>query len=669
MASYPPPPPYSPPGPPDGRDWKYQRRILKDQARAQRNQARYQMLGMRRRSILGPILAVAVGIVFLLVQTGHLRAEHLWEIYGHWWPLVLILAGVVLLAEWAIDRARPQDPRMPYARRSAGGGIITILILLAIAGAAYSGIHDGRDYLGRKFSIDPDTFEQFVGDKHESDETLAEQFPAGGMLTIDNPRGDVKVTGTSSDGEVHVSIHKQVYSRSDSDAESKARQLSPGIGSNGKLLSITVPNLSGATADLTVTVPTSAKLTVNANHGDVNVDKISAPLMVTANHGEVELSSIAGPVTIHINNNSSSFSAHSIVGPVSLEGHAEDLTLSDINGTVVLNGDFYGTTHLEHITSGVKFHTSRTDFQLARLDGEMEVSSDGITADQAVGPVVLTTANRNVNLDRMAGDLAVTNRNGSVEVTSAPPLGNVTVQNRNGSVTVTLPEHANFAVNAETTDGSIENDFSLPSVDHEQKATMNGSVGKGGPLIRINTSQGDVGIKKASIAPLPARAPAAPVAPVAPSRPQQSSSFTGGNDGSSVYVGKDGLRIISGSDGSSVIIGKDGLKITANADGSSVYRSRDGMQLIEEADGSKVYIGRDGTRFTQSSDGGKVYQGRDGSRISISADGTRTAKGPGDRPLSDQEMRERLNQAEQEVRRAEQRRDAERREQQQQAHP
>ena len=40
MGNYPPPPYPPPPGPPYGNDWKYQRRVLKDQARVQRDMLR-----------------------------------------------------------------------------------------------------------------------------------------------------------------------------------------------------------------------------------------------------------------------------------------------------------------------------------------------------------------------------------------------------------------------------------------------------------------------------------------------------------------------------------------------------------------------------------------------------------------------------------------------------
>ena len=43
-----------------------------------------------------------------------------------------------------------------------------------------------------------------------------------------------------------------------------------------------------------------------------------------------------------------------------------------------------------------------------------------------------------------------------------------------------------------------------------EKKTENGTEGKGGPLLRISTSQGDIALKKASIMPLPPLPPIPP---------------------------------------------------------------------------------------------------------------------------------------------------------------
>ncbi len=505
---YPPPPgPYPPP---QG-DWRYQRRVIREQARLQRDyyraqQAAYraQLRATRRTSLVGPLLIIATGIVFFLIQTGRMSARFFWDWYGHWWPLLLIGVGVIMLLEWGWDQYfHSGEPQ--YRRRYLGGGVFTLLLLIGILGVTFSGFRGGA--FSRTFHLNPDNMDEFLGDKHESDQTLSQALPTGTGLTVNNPRGDVVIAGTSDDQQIHIQIHKQVYTRSDSEADTRAEQLSPKLDtdSSTSTLRLTVPSIEGARADLSITLPASAPITVTANRGDIHVASIKAPVTVTANHGDVSLTAISGPINTRINNGDSSFSVHSATGPVTVEGRARDLTFSDISGPAAMNGEFFGTTHLEHITGNVRFHTSRTDMRFARLDGETEISSSDISTDRAAGPFTLATGNKNVTLERISGDASITNRNGSVDLTSAPPLGNITIENRNGSVDLTLPEKASFSIQAETTNGDLQNDFALPEQgkDDSNHKSYNGTVGKGGPLVRISTSQGDISLKKASIAPMP----------------------------------------------------------------------------------------------------------------------------------------------------------------------
>src|ERR1700730_14415329 len=109
MAGY---PPGVPPMPPPGYDPRAQRRYMRDQARAQRDairaqaaQMRYQLRSQRRGSILGPILLISIGVLFLLLESGHLDRNLFWDWYGHWWPLLLVVAGVIVLAEWVFDQS------------------------------------------------------------------------------------------------------------------------------------------------------------------------------------------------------------------------------------------------------------------------------------------------------------------------------------------------------------------------------------------------------------------------------------------------------------------------------------------------------------------------------------------------------------------------------------
>ena len=101
-----------------------QRRAMKAQARAQRAQWKMQRRLMRRRSIVGPLVLLVAGLVFLLAQTGRVSWSGVVFWYERWWPMVLIAAGLVLVAEWALDHARVDGQGRQLGTRTLGGGVI-----------------------------------------------------------------------------------------------------------------------------------------------------------------------------------------------------------------------------------------------------------------------------------------------------------------------------------------------------------------------------------------------------------------------------------------------------------------------------------------------------------------------------------------------------------------
>jgi len=528
MSAYPPPPPGF-----DRQMMKQQIRMAKQQARLQRHQMRMQMRMYRRHSIVGPLVLVALGIVFLLAQTGRLSWSHALKWYGSWWPLVLIAAGVILLGEWALDQQAGPDGTV-RVRRTLGAGVVVLLVFLALVGVSMRtttsvydhGVHLEDHLFGSGFG----GFDQ-LGDRHDADDTAEAALPAGGMLTIRNPHGDVTVTGSSSDGQVHVSVHKQAWAWHESDAEDKERRLQPEFSSSGSNLTLSVAEVNGGQADLTVEVPKDSAITLQADHGDISVSELHATVVLSANHGDVDLSGITGAVTAHINDDNASVSGHSITGTLHVEGRMGEVNVSDITGGTTLDGDFFGTTHLERINGPVRFQSSRTQLEVARLDGDLDLDGDTLDADQLLGPVVLTTRyGKNITLERVQGSMLITNvGKGSVSVTSTSPVAPIMIANQHGSVDVGVPGGAGFVVNASTGNGEIENDFDLPAQSAHNKQWLQGKVAGGGSAMSINTVDGDVTIRKSEVEPLPPQplapphistVPPAPKAPAAAKAPR-----------------------------------------------------------------------------------------------------------------------------------------------------
>ncbi len=80
-----------------------------------REQYRWQRRSLRRGSIVGPMVLLALGVIFLLEQTGRLSWAHSFAWYARWWPAVLIVAGLILLLEWMFDQQHLEETGRPAA--------------------------------------------------------------------------------------------------------------------------------------------------------------------------------------------------------------------------------------------------------------------------------------------------------------------------------------------------------------------------------------------------------------------------------------------------------------------------------------------------------------------------------------------------------------------------
>jgi hypothetical protein len=487
-----------------------QARAMRQAAKAQRRAARMQRRSLRRGSVVGPLLILALGIVFLLAQLGRLSWSSSFDWFGRWWPAVLIVAGVLLLLEWALDRQR----HIAGPRR-VGGGVITLLIFLAFVGILSRVIVHGLDWRDHNFGPDFSHLDHVFGEQHDAYDDLSSAIASGAMLTIRNPRGAVTVTGSSTDGQIHVNVHKQAYAWHDSDANRKVNALQPVFSSAGKDLVLALDPVQGGQADLTITVPSGSAVTINAGRGDVTVSELRAAVTLSANHGDVDINGITGDVHASVNDDNASLNLHTITGNVTIEGHSGDIDVADVTGTVKLEGEFFGTTHVAHVNGPLRFQSSRTNFSAARLDDEFSIEHDSLDASQLLGPVILKTSNKNITLDRVQGDVDLSDSNGSVTVTNASPLGVIDIQNHHGSVDVGLPSAAGFVLNAQTRNGDMENDFGLSQQDQNDTHSLHGTVGAAGPGVTIATSDGDVTVRRSTVAPLP------PVAPAMPADPEQ----------------------------------------------------------------------------------------------------------------------------------------------------
>lgn len=516
-------PPNAPPGGIPPYDPKTQWRAYREQQkaawRAQRDAWRAQghawkagyggAYGPRVPSMVGPLLLIGVGIVALLVLSGHIAATSFWIWYAHWWPLLLIGAGLAMLGEWALDMRR----QTPVRRK---GNFVGLLILMAFLGMAASGWHHMSPWFWQWNQDNGGMFDNFGLPEHDNDaEAINTAIPANATVDIEVPKGDVSVT--AGDGpNIEVQAHEEAFADSDDSAKNIWNAVAPHLTVSGSAVLVKSEGSDRGKVNLTITVPKTARVTVNSGWDDVVAAGLGAGIDVTA-RGNIQLNSITGPVVAHFTNGrQDEFSAHDIQGDLTLQGDVNNITLSEIHGSVTQNGGIPGDVHMESITGPVHLHTSVTTLDVAALPGDLTLDSDDLRVTQAQGAVHVTTHSKDVDLSQIYGDTYVENRDGRISIEPAGAY-NVEARNDKGDVEITLPPNANATVDGHTRNGEILNDYGL-QVSGDEAKTVSGKIGSGGSTIQISSDNGDLGIKKGPA--FPPAPPAVPAPPKAPGKAQ-----------------------------------------------------------------------------------------------------------------------------------------------------
>ena len=515
-------PPFSPPGggappPYDPRtQWRVYReqqraawRAQRDAWRAQQHQWKTAYAGPyvpRVPSVVGPILLVGIGVVGLLLYSGRLTPVRFWGWYGHWWPLLLILAGLALLAEWAMDMKRATP-----VRRSSG--FVGVLVLLAILGFAAAGWNGFWGPMRANWGDNGEDFFNFFGlPEHDLDQQLLNvQVPANAVLQIENPRGDVSVT--AGDGpNVQVQAHEVAFASSDKEAKKIFDAEQAHVTVSGNTVLVKSESNSSGRLNLAVTVPKTAQVTVNSGHGDVTAAGLNAGVTITSSHGDVHLSTIQGSVQVHFSNDKGDFSAHQVDGDVTADGNCNDVTFSEVKGKVTLNGEIFGDVHMENIAGPLHVHTSVTEMEIASLPGDMTLNSDDLRVTEAKGQVRVTTHAKDVDLGQIYGDTYVNDSRGQITIEPGGAY-NVEARNGKGDVELTLPPNASATVDGRTHNGDIVSDFPM-EISGDEGKSVSGKVGAGQYKISLTSDVGDLRIKKGSgFAEAPPTPPAPPNAP------------------------------------------------------------------------------------------------------------------------------------------------------------
>lgn len=456
------PPPYSP----------------RDYRRAQR----YYWRSLRRPSIVGPVVLIGAGVVALLVELGRLSAAGVWDWYLRWWPLLLIVLGLISLGEWWLDR------HAPYAGQRRYGGVVVLLLLLVLIGLTERGYRRGFGLWGGN-----GFFLRLSGYQHWGSYSMSQPLPAGALLLVQTGPGDVGVA-PSSDNQIHIQEEAVVYAANDDDARAALDALHPQLTVNGKNVILRTAKHGDGRANLILRVPADALVSIVSSHGNVDVEDLATPVEVASNHGNVTLMRLKSQA--HARMNHGDFTAQSVAKGISVEGWMNNVSISGIGGDALLDGSVLGHLNIAQVGSQVHLHTSRTEVGAAALAGQLSLDSGTLRIQDATGPVTISTRAKDIDCSGISGGVNIENKNGEVDLSIAGQPGVTRVENQNGAIRLVLPPSTAFTLQATARNGNISSAFGLPVERSGRGETVFGQVGGGGSEIELISHHGDIKISK-----------------------------------------------------------------------------------------------------------------------------------------------------------------------------
>jgi DUF4097 and DUF4098 domain-containing protein YvlB len=183
-----------------------------------------------------------------------------------------------------------------------------------------------------------------------------------------------------------------------------------------------------------------------------------------------------------------------------------------------------GHVRVEDVEGNAHLRTSNGAIRISRLKGDVEArtSNGSIEADYMEGNVNLHTSNGGIRAEATHGSFEATTSNGSINARLKDPATNwpvkvgssnghveltldakelpeVRASTSNSSIVLRLPAFANARVRAYTSHASVTSEFDdLRNDDrHERRhSELNGTIGRGGPLLDLSSNNGSIKILK-----------------------------------------------------------------------------------------------------------------------------------------------------------------------------
>ncbi len=365
-------------------------------------------------------------------------------------------------------------------------------------------------------------------------------MPVSGVVSLCNPFGDLKITGTSADDKIHVQTEKTVWASTRAECEEKVQRVELASGDtgepgNGCDLHIEVgDNPSDHVAvTMTVQVPARAQVDARTSFGELHCESLEGgtrriqtasgdirllhvystgempePATINTASGDVAISQWKGRA-LQIDSVNGDIQIDMLDAPkVTVHTHSGDVTVQN----AVIAGDFSAQTvsgdlHLEDLTiAGQSLtKTQSGDIAMEKLAAK-DINLETVSGDvEAVGS---TCPDGRATLKSISGDIeavglsarevSLGTTSGDGEITFADGFdglaAGVTVS---GDLTVKFSADLHAKLTMNTHSGTLKSTYPLTDKEGNGQQYLSGKIGDGtAATITLQSVSGDLCIDK-----------------------------------------------------------------------------------------------------------------------------------------------------------------------------
>jgi hypothetical protein len=289
----------------------------------------------------------------------------------------------------------------------------------------------------------------------------------GGKLVMNVDRGSIHIT-TSDSEKIEVTIKREVKDASAAEAkrvleqhkieftptdqELKIEATSPQVSSGLKKL------INRMQVDYTIGIPARFDIALKTAGGHIEVADLQGKAEVRTAGGNLTLATIKGPLEAHTSG-----------------GH---ITVTKVEGDANVD-------------------TAGGNVKVGEIGGDLVAHTSGghITIDKTLGTVKASTSGGNIDVKDASGAVNARTSGGHVSARlSGQPKQDCSLKTSGGNVDLQLAANLNFNLNASTGGGRVSSDF--PGDFNKQKTKLTAQINGGGPEVVLQTSGGNVQIRK-----------------------------------------------------------------------------------------------------------------------------------------------------------------------------